>query len=128
MSTRLGTAVLVRRGAAVVGSRMDIAKTLRENLRLIVSAYRKATRKSLEAVSREFYGKTPFLRAYFAGEGKISTEKYGDVYAMFLEKWPEQADWPFLRSIVFDRPDRKMGTAAPKALAGEGASHISPPD
>lgn len=105
---------------------MNIEKLLRENMLKVVAAYRKATGKSLDAVSREFYGKTPFLREFAAGNGSISIKKYGHLYRLFLKRWPAGGDFPFLRSIVFEM--KKSGTTVRKGLVGRPSNRIFPPD
>jgi len=84
-----------------------IAQVLRENLRAIVGAYRAATRASLSAVSKRFYGNANFLQLFFAREHSVSLDKYDAFVDAIRAEWPSGAEWPYLRAALIAPPDPK---------------------
>lgn len=97
------------------------AGTCRKNLVAIAGAYAKATRTSLEQVSKRFYGNRGFLRAFKAGERSVSIDKLDEMVAAFIETWPEGADWPQLRAVVIARPAPRRKSVPRKVSEGSGA-------
>lgn len=90
---------------------MAIAAEVRTNLLAIVAAYRKATGLSLATVSARFYGNAGFLSEYKAGRQTISIDKLDEMIGKFRKEWPENAEWPYLGAIFFDRPTGRQNVA-----------------
>jgi len=87
---------------------MSIEKRAVRNLLEIVSAYRKATRESLQACSKRFYGDAYFFDKLKAGDGSLSLKTLDKVLDKIREAWPEKAIWPMVRLISMDqRPQKK---------------------
>lgn len=87
--------------------RAMIAKILRENLLTLAKAYAKATGSTLPAVSKRFYGNVGFFADFRAGDASISIDKYEVVVGQFIDNWPKDTAYPFLRSVVFPRPSNR---------------------
>lgn len=81
-----------------------IARILRDNLLTLAQNYARATKSSLPAVSKRFYGNVGFFAEFRAGGTSISIDKYDAVVERFREEWPSDREWPFLRAVVFARP------------------------
>lgn len=78
-----------------------------ENLLAIVAAYRKATGKSLTAVSKEFYGRGDFFDQLGRGTHTISIDRLSAMLDYIRRNWPEGADWPLTRPIFMTQKPRK---------------------
>ena len=79
----------------------------RQNLMMIVAAYRKATGVSLGAVSRRFYGNAEFLGQYQRGNGSITLRAMDKMLGKLRAEWPEKAVWPLTRAIMMGRTERE---------------------
>lgn len=82
-----------------------IAKTCRDNLAVLIRAYRAGTGASMSAVSKRHYGNGGFLTSYLAGVQSMSIEKYEAVVEGIRSAWPPDTAWPSLRAIILQRPD-----------------------
>ena len=91
----------------------------RENLKAIVQAYGKATGRDMPKISKEFYGNSEFMSAFFSGETSMSFGKYDAILDKFRKQWPEEAKWPFLRAIVIKGPVKKSGISLPRSTKSE---------
>jgi hypothetical protein len=80
---------------------------IKDNLLAIVSAYRKATGKSLTTVSKEFYGRGDFFDAFKRGEHTISIDRLDSMIDKFRSEWPEGQVWPATRSVLMTRNPQK---------------------
>lgn len=78
-------------------------KIVRDNLLAIAAAYRRATGRSLSAVSKEFFGRGNFLLNIKAGKHSLSVPQVDRVLKKFRAKWPDDAQWPMTRAIMMDR-------------------------
>lgn len=78
-----------------------------ENLLAIVGAYRKATGKSLTAVSKDFYGRSDFFALLKRKEHTISVDRLSAMLDKFRDDWPEDAVWPATRSVLMTRNPQK---------------------
>lgn len=94
-----------------------IAETTRQNVKLIVTAYRKATRTSLSVVSKRFYGNAAFLEAFFAGKQSISIDKLDRMIEDMRIAWPAQTEWPHCRPVFMRAPGKKNGKTFPLETA-----------
>ena len=86
---------------------MTIASEIRANVLAIAAAYRKATGLSLATVSARFYGNAGFLAEFKAGRQTISIDKLEEMLAKFHTEWPQDADWPYLGAIMFERSPKQ---------------------
>ena len=84
-----------------------LSAVCRDNLKAIAQAYAKSTGKPISAVSKEFYGNSTFLPAFFAGQQSISIDKFDAMVSSFVERWPEEARWPLLRVAVMKGPGKR---------------------
>lgn len=82
------------------------AKTCRQNLLTLISAFAKATGSTASAVGRRFYGSGDFIEQYRRGARSISIDRYDDMIAAIRAEWPPDAKWPLLRAIVIPRPKK----------------------
>jgi hypothetical protein len=80
-----------------------ISRIVRENLLSIIAAYRKATGKSLTAVSKQFYGNSTFFRTLKSGDHSITVARLDTMLEDIRAKWPEDARWPLTRAIHMGR-------------------------
>ena len=83
---------------------MAFAREIRANVLAIATAYREATGLSLATVSARFYGNAGFLSEFKAGRQTISVDKLDEMVRKFRAEWPENAEWPFLPAVFFERP------------------------
>jgi hypothetical protein len=84
------------------------AEATRENIRLIVDAYREATGASLSAVSKRFYGNASFLKAFLDGEkNSMSIDRLGHMLDEIRSEWPDGVRWPACKPIQMSGPARK---------------------
>lgn len=104
-----------------------VEKVLRDNLIAIIDAYRKATGRSMTAISRAFYGKAKHLDLFKAGTADIALEKYGAMIQAFQDKWPPGAPFPFLRSLIVEMPKEKRGQQSRPPVRQE-PNRLSAPD
>lgn len=81
-----------------------IAKTCRDNLHALATAYARATGASLKQISKKFYGNRDFLGDFRRGEGTISIDKFDRVVEAFKAEWPANTDWPLMQAAVISRP------------------------
>jgi hypothetical protein len=81
-----------------------IEKALRENVRIIVRAYAKATGQPISQISREFYGNSGFLDRFFAGEQSVRLSKIDKMLERLAQKWPAEEPWPICPVIRLARP------------------------
>lgn len=86
---------------------MNVGPICRRNLKAIVSAHRRATGRSLAAISKEVYGHVDFLRQFFARDKGVTLDKYDEIIGVFQSAWPAGAEWPHLDSIIFEPPRKK---------------------
>lgn len=91
----------------VKGSDAMMGNICRDNLRLLVQAYGRATGTPVGQISKRFYGNVKFLREFLKGKQSMSIKKFDQVVQTFLKHWPLEADWPHLRVVVFPHPGRK---------------------
>ena len=84
-----------------------ISNVLRANLKQIVSAYRKATGATLSQVSKRFYGNASFLEAFFGGTQSISLKKFDEMLKDLAAEWPDKAEWPYCRAVIFPTPTKR---------------------
>jgi hypothetical protein len=84
-----------------------LEKTIIENLLLIVAAYRKATKKSLNVISHEFYGRGDFFSNLKDGGKTIRLNKLSEMLDKFRDEWPEGAEWPITRPIFMSQKSPK---------------------
>ena len=85
-----------------------IAKTCRENLLLIATAYAKAAGIKLSQASKKFYGNRSFFENFKRGKCSISIEKFDSMIDAFAESWPEGTPWP-LTAVAVIHPPKKAG-------------------
>jgi len=78
-------------------------RLVNENLMAIVSAYRKATGKSMTQVSKEFYGRGDFFDKFSRGVHSISVVRLSAMLSKFRSEWPEDAPWPLTRPVFMSR-------------------------
>lgn len=81
-----------------------IDKTIRDNLKLVVRAYAKATGHTTTRISKDFYGNIGFFDELFAGKRSVSIAKADEIVQSFRDKWPENTKWPVCRVIVMHGP------------------------
>ena len=96
---------------------MDIETVARDNLKALAHAYSKATGRTVTAISKEFYGNVNVFDAFFAGDQSIRLSIYSGIIKEMIRKWPPEAEFPYLRAIIFPRPPRR-GKVFPKKRAG----------
>lgn len=96
--------------------------TIRDNLRKIVKAYAKAKGTSVVNISRQFYGNHGFLDSFFAGEKSTTLRKLQEMLDRLRETWPEGAEWPLCRVIVFNRPAPAKKKAAERKIIHSDAT------
>ena len=77
--------------------------TARDNLMVIIRAYRDATGKSMTAISRDFYGQSPYFDELRRGERTITLTKLDELVDKFKANWPEGVAWPVLRPMFLGR-------------------------
>jgi hypothetical protein len=77
--------------------------TVKENLCAIVDAYMSATGLSEAQISKRFYGNVQFFREFRIGKHSISVKKLDEIVAEFKERWPPDAEWPYLRPLLMGR-------------------------
>lgn len=92
-------------------------KTARENFKSIVAAYRKTTKRSEAAISKELYGNASFLEEFFAGRATVSLRKFTEMLDHLRANWPEGADWPYCPAIFFRPPQKKRKLSPAKRAA-----------
>ncbi len=88
---------------------MSYAKTTRQNVQLIVDAYRSATNTSLSFVSKRFYGNAGFLERFLNGEHSMSIDKLERMVDDLRDAWPAGAKWPACTPVLFPRPEKRRG-------------------
>lgn len=69
-------------------------RIINDNLMAIVSAYRKATGKSMTQISKEFYGRGDFFDKFSRGEHSISVVRLSAMLMKFRKEWPPEAPHP----------------------------------
>ncbi len=84
-----------------------IESAIRENVKLIVGAYRRATKMSVNAVSKRFYGHHTRLAEFLKGESSMSVHTLDAMLETIAAEWPENAEWPLCRAIIIPRPAKK---------------------
>ncbi len=92
---------------AVINSPM-IEQTCRDNLIAIATAYAKAKGITLDAVSKQVYGKSAFLREFKAGARSVSLFTFDEIVAALRADWPPGASWPYVRAALIP-PPKKIG-------------------
>lgn len=85
----------------------SIEAVCRANLAEIVGAYRKATKRDLPALSKELYGNSDSLGLFLKGKQGMTLKKIDELVGKLIAQWPEGADFPFLQSVIFPRPERR---------------------
>lgn len=80
---------------------------VRAGLLAIAGAYAKATRTSLSAVSRKFYGKASFLTDLKTKRQSISVRTVSRILDQFRDEWPEGVARPNIPAIFMGRQLRK---------------------
>lgn len=94
-----------------------IEDTMRSNLKLIAKAYAKATGRSIGSVSREIYGQSAFLDAFFAGDQTVSISKMDEMLRKFAAAWPADQKWPLTRAVFMKPSPKTPGNLSPKNSA-----------
>lgn len=79
-----------------------LVQTVRENVLILVGAYRKRTREPLAVISKKFYGNRAFLAAFKRGDKSITIDKLETMVADFRASWPEDLPWPELSPVPMD--------------------------
>ncbi len=79
---------------------------LRSNLLALARCFAKATRTSLPAVSRRFYGNVGFFGSFAKKKTSITIDKYIAVVEAIRGAWPPEAEWPYLRPYIIEPPQR----------------------
>lgn len=80
-----------------------VSRVLRQNMAMIVAAYRQATGLALATVSSKFYGNPLSLKDYLSG-GTITTKKYDEIIEAIRNAWPKDGDWPFGPAVIIPGP------------------------
>ena len=65
-----------------------------KELKAVVEAYAKATKRSMSAISEDFYGKSTIFRRFIAGECSMTIRQFYAVIDKFRDRWPPGAQWP----------------------------------
>ena len=71
-----------------------LEKQCRQELKAVVEAYGKATKKTLSSISEDFYGKSTFFKEFLAGDRTMTIHKFDEVMADFRRRWPHGSPWP----------------------------------
>jgi hypothetical protein len=80
---------------------------LRENMAMIVAAYRKATGLAIATVSSKFYGHPSALKRYLEGKSSITASKYDELLTGLRDNWPEDGDWPLGPAVIIKGPHER---------------------
>jgi hypothetical protein len=83
---------------------MSFDAIARKNLLDIALAYHKATGKSLSEIGREFYGRGSFFTNLQKGkQQQLASRSIDSMLREFRKRWPEKADWPYVKAIFMTR-------------------------
>lgn len=78
-----------------------------DNLLTIVSAYRRATGKSMTSISKDFYGRGDFFAKLKQGSQTISIGRLSEMMDKFRTDWPEGTAWPLTRPVLMAKDPQK---------------------
>jgi hypothetical protein len=78
-------------------------RVVTDNLMAIAGAYRRATGKSFNQISKEFYGRGDFLEKFRRGEHSISVARLSEMMTKFRREWPKGEPWPYTRPVFMTR-------------------------
>ena len=65
-------------------------------------SYGKATGKTLDQVSKKFYGNTDFLGKLKHGKTTVTAKNLDKMVEKFMRCWPENAERPSLRALLIE--------------------------
>jgi hypothetical protein len=71
-----------------------------DNLLAIASAYCQGTGRTINAVSKDFYGRSDFFDKLKAREATITIDRLGQMIERFRAEWPTgKVSWPNTRPV-----------------------------
>lgn len=106
-----------------------IAKTCRENLLAIATAYARARGLTIAQVSKKFYGKGSFLAELRKNKRSVSIDKFDELIDQFRDDWPPEVRWPHLHVATIEPPHpQKRGRKFPAGGGDAESNHLSTPD
>jgi hypothetical protein len=106
---------------------MSIARTCRENLLAIATAYARATGLTLAQVSKRFYGKGSFLGEFKRRARSVSVDKFDELVDQFRADWPEGARWPYTHAATIEPPNhpQKKGRKSGDRAGGHESNRLT---
>ena len=105
---------------------MTVAKTCRDNLIAIVTAYARASGLTITQVSKKFYGKGSFVAEFKRGARSVSVDKFDELVAQFRDDWPDGARWPYTHAATIEPPRPQKRGRKSAAKAGNAESNRLP--
>jgi hypothetical protein len=84
-----------------------VDRLLRENMAMIVAAYRKATGLAIATISSKFYGHPSALQTYLSGKSSITASKYDELLTKIRADWPKDGDWPLGPAVIIRGPHER---------------------
>lgn len=80
-----------------------MANPAHDNIIAIADAYREATGKSWNQISKEFYGNSDFFDKLRSDKRSISVSQFFIMLGKFRAAWPPRGLWPKTRKINMGR-------------------------
>lgn len=90
-----------------------IAATIRQNLKVLISAYAKKSGLSESQISKQLYGNGSFTRAFFSGTQTITIIKVDEILRLLATKWPIE-EWPPLKPLDMTQFPERNKRAVPR--------------